>query len=340
MSTESIHELTKQRLEKYEVFSDTTCKLVAAFAQKQSKYKTYQAFFEAVGMPAPQLYVNKKGEGVSVVDIASQSSKSSQGTIVIHLPMSNPLDANQLYHVATVAATNPHYRVIAFGNPSGEPFSYKEQNLNFWKRIGIGTLRHLRPLVSAEIDYLKEQKIATMHLVGYSYGAHKALIETSYLKPGVVKSLVLIDPVAHPRGMKQLTEDFRRTFQPLGGYVNRTEMQTYFDARAEAAKTKHHKEALARSITIAIGFMMARFNVVPFLTKVISRHPHLQVSVAWGSDSELGNDAHVSTSLAQLSRDTPGMVRAMRLEADTHAFANDIYLYAAIIHEGLIKTKK
>ncbi len=333
MPSTDVYITTKQRLRAYNLFSDETVEAVAKVAEHQSSHESYEDFFKSVFMPIPSLYINKKGEGVPVVDIPAKSKE--KGVIVVHLPMANPLDANQLYHVATVCATNPEYRVIAFGNPSGEPFLYKEQNLNFWKRMGIGATRNLRPLVSAELEYLREQDISNVHLVGYSYGAHKALIETSFIEAGRVQSLTLIDPVAHPRYVKQLIEDFQRTFKPMGGYVNRTKIQTYFDARAEAAKTKHHKYALARSINIAIGFMMSRLDFIPLVKKLLAAHPQIHVAVAWGTHSELGNDAHVKTSLHQLAHDNPGRVTRLRLEGDTHSFANDVHLYTAIVTQSL-----
>jgi hypothetical protein len=334
----SVHEPTKLRLEGYNAFSETTIKVVAKFAKKQASYKTYQDFFKSVKLPEPKLYLNEKGEGVPVVDIAA--SKKEKGTIVIHLPMANPLDANQLYNVATIVATNPNYRVIAFGNPSGAPFSYKQQNLTFKKRFGIGTLRNLRPLISAEIDYLFKHGISDMHHLGYSFGAHKALVETSYMEPGQVKSLILIDPVAHPRGLKQLIENFKSSFKPLGEYVNRTKLQTYFDARAEAAETKHHDRALMRPINIAIGFMMARLDFIPMLQKTVGQQSNLRVTVAWGSKSELGNDAHFTTTLNQLAHDKPGKLHSVRFDGYKHAFANDVHLYAAIVREGLLKVEQ
>lgn len=335
MPANSLYKDTAKRLREYGVFSDETIKIVASFAEKQAEYKDYRAFFEAARIPTPDLYVNERGEGVVVVDIAA--TKPEQGVLVVHLPMANPLDANQLYQVAAVVTTNPAYRVIAFGNPSGAPFAYKQQNLTLWKRFGIGSLRNLQPLVSAELEYLEARDIKNAHHVGYSYGAHKALIEVSYAKSGSVESLALIDPVAHPRGLKQLVENFKSTFQPMGEYVNRTKLQTYFDARNEAAKTKHHDKALRRQINIAIGFMMARFDMMPFLEKLLEKQPKLKVIVAWGGKSELGNNAHLSTRLHRLKYEIKADVHPMRLEDDAHAFANDVCLYAAIIAESLRK---
>lgn len=335
----SLYATTLKRLSKYSVLSSRTAEAVARSIQAQSEFATYQDLFRAVEMPTPTFYRSKKSGGVAVVDIPSRQQKE-EGTIVIHLPMANPLDSNQLYQVATVALLQPSYRIIAFGNPSGAPYSFPEQNLTMLKRLGIGSLRNTRPLVAAEIDYLKECGVKNAHHVGYSYGAHKALIQALYSDSELIKSVTFIDPVAHPRGMKQLIEDFQNTFHPMGEYVNRTKLTTYFDARHDASETKHHKTALRRPINIAIGFLMARFDFITNLRQLLTQNPHIYVAVAWGSKSELGNDAHMSVSMHQLAHDYPEQMLSMRLEDDKHSVANDVTLYAAIIREVLSAASK
>jgi len=144
-----------------------------------------------------------------------------------------------------------------------------------------------------------------------------------------------VDPVAHSRGLRQLIHDFRATFAPMGKYVDRTQLEPYFNARRDAAKSKHHKGALRRPISIAIGILMARFDFISNLKKLLNLHPNLKVTVAWGSKSELGNDAHMRTSIHQLAHDYPEHIKALRLKDDEHALANDIHLYAAIIYSAV-----
>ncbi len=274
-----------------------------------------------------------KRRGVPVIEIAAQQKQV--GTIVIHLPMSNPLDENQLYHIATVAAALPRYHIIAFGNPSGAPYHFKQQNARLWHLPAIAFTNRRRALVAPEIDYLRTQRITKAHHVGYSYGAHKALIESGYLEAQEVASLTLIDPVAHSRGFQQLIHDFRSTFTPMGKYVDRTQIESYFEARRAAAKTEHHKRALRRPISVAIGIMLARLDFIPTLKEVLRNNSSLRITVAWGTKSELGNDAHMKTSLHQLSHNNSGRVKALRLKDSEHALANDIHLYAAIVCEAL-----
>lgn len=324
---------TKERLERYGLFSPDTLETVAKVAEAQGKVTSYEDFFRSLAMPKPTLHLMKRGWGVPVVDIPPRE-KGEGRVIVMHLPMSNPLDENQLYHIATVAACLPTYRVIGFGNPSGEPYKFRAQNRGVYRLFSIAFTRQRLALVAPEIDYLRAQGITAAHHVGYSYGAHKALIESLYLRPNELASVTLVDPVAHPRGLRQLINDFRSTFAPMGEYVNRTEVQSYFDARAAAAKTKHHKGALRRPISIAIGILMARLDFIPFLKSVSEQHPATRFTVAWGSKSELGNDAHMVTSLAALAKREVN-VKSMRLKDDSHALANDIHLQASIIYEAI-----
>ena len=201
--------------------------------------------------------------------------------------------------------------------------------------IAIACTRHRRSLVAPEIDYLRTHRIVNAHHVGYSYGAHKALIEAGYLGNDEVASLTLVDPVAHPRGLRQLVHDFRSTFAPMGKYVNRTKIPSYFEARRVAAATGHHKRALHRPITIAIGVLLARLDFIPTLKALLIQRPKLDVTMAWGTKSELGNDAHIRTSVHQLAIDAPEHIKGLRLKDDEHALANDIHLYAAIVYTAL-----
>lgn len=334
MTATDIYTITANRLKTYKLFSDATIKAVAAFARKQATYATYEDFFKAVGITEPTLYVTKSGEGVPLIDIAAQ--KEQKGVLVLHLPMSNSLDPNQLYQVGTVAAVNPSYRVVAFGNPNVKPFAYRQQNLSFFNKVSIAFTHSLQPLVKAELDYLHSQNIEQPIHVGYSYGALKALIASYYTPKGKVKGVILVDPVAHARYPQQLVGNFISTIKPLGEYVNRTQVKTYLEARQEAARLVKGNRALLKPINLAIASMLARIDFIKFFEQVLEKQPQLSAVIAWGSKSELGNDAHMTVNLDPEYRKNP-RIKGMRLENDTHAFANDIYLYAALVHEALLK---
>lgn len=332
MASGDLYTRTAERLAHYNLFSKETIDRVATLAQTQASYPTYQDFFRAVGLNEVKFHTDKKGRGVSYVDIPARETE--KGIIVYHLPMANPLDPNQLYQVATVASILPEYRIIAFGNPAGKPYNFKKQNLRFKDRLAIAFTTRRRVLVAAELDYLASQNITTMYQVGYSYGALKALLESRYAPEGSLRGIYTLEPVAHPRYPQQLAADFQRTLKPLGDYVNRTGLQTFLDARRDSANTVAYTKGLTRQINIAIGYMLSRVDFLPLLNQVLVRHPSAKAWVAWASKSELGNDAHLSTRLEKLNQENPN-IRGYRLEGDAHAVANDVHLTAALLYEAL-----
>lgn len=324
---------TSERLASYGIFSDDTIKLVATFAKKQASFETYQDFLQFVGVPEPKLHSMNKKTAVPYIDIPAKAKKP-KGVIVFHLPMANPLDPNQLYQVATIAGVNKDYRVIAFGNPSGKPFAFKGQNLSLKRRSSVAFTNDLKPLVEAELDYLQQQGINHCYQVGYSFGAHKALIESLYMEPGTVDGIVVIEPVAHKRPPFQLLRDFQRTLEPLGRYVDRTELKTFIEARTDSARLLAFGLGMSRPINLSIGWMLARVDFIGLVKKVLQQQPQAKLTVSWASKSELGNDAHLSTVFKSKELQNTA-VRTVRLQGDTHAVANDVHLTAAIIREAL-----
>lgn len=336
-SATSIGEQTRARLEGYGLFSDQTITTVVRCAEKQASYKHYQDFFDDSGVGEPFTHYYKKRRGVQVVDVPART-KPEKGVIAMHLPMGNPLDTNQLYQVATIAMTNPGYRLVAFGNPCGKPYSFKAQRRSLKDYWAIAFGKDKRALVAGELDYLSSKGYGNIRHIGYSFGAHKALVASLYSPAHAVAGLVAVDPVAHARYAQQLLGDFRRTFEPMGAYVNRTGVQTYFEARQATAVVRYNA-GLARPINFAIGIMLSRLDLVPLLKSVIQQQSKARIALAWGSASELGNDAHLTANMHNFVHGSPH-VKSLRLEGDTHTFANDIHLHAAIIREGVFWCKQ
>lgn len=337
MSERSIGEITRARLAAYGLFDERVILSVAKLAQTQEKFSTYQSLFKKVGVPLkPTLFVSHVGRGVALVDIDSREEKEL-GVIVLHLPMGNSLDPNQLYIVATIALACPSYRIIAFGNPSGPPLSYKEEGLSLLDWIKVAFTKHLRAIISPELEYLSSQDIKGAVHIGYSLGASKAILAAHYSDPARVAKLILLDPVAHPRYPQQLLKDFQSSFSPMGEYVNRTRMQTYFDARKDAANTVRHNRGLLRPVNGAIGAMLTRVDFLAWLGETLQKQPALTAFVSWAEKSEVGNDAHMAATLHNYAFKTaPGRVARLRLKNDTHAYGNDIFLTVAIVKQALL----
>lgn len=334
--SQDIFSHTKQRLEECYCFSPQTIQTVATVAEQQARHTRYQDFLDIIGAPAVQLHTTKKGRGVTFVDIPAKTKQV--GVLVVHLPMANPLDSNQLFQVATIAAGVPNYRVIAFGNPSGGSYAFRQQNPSIKQKWAIARGNNVESLVTAELDYLKSQGVRQVVHAGYSYGALKAMFASYYESPVEVSGLICVEPVAHPRSIVQLVGDFLRTDNPLNKYVNRSKIPAFIDARKHAVDGLSYRKGLIRPINIAIAFLLARTDFMTLLKKILTKRPAIHAVVAWGGKSELGNDAHMTTVLHQLSSANP-RVHALRFAEDTHALANDIHIHAAIILEALTRMR-
>ena len=280
------------------------------------------------------VYTVKNGDGVSVVDIPAQ--QPVLGVLVVHAPMLSPLDAAQRYQLATIAMANPEYRVIGFGNPARGKHFVTAQELDFWSRLKVALLKDMRPIITPELAYLESQGITEWHQIGFSYGALKATTESEHMRPGALQGLLLLDPVPFKRNIVRLGLDFKKTYGPLGKYVNAVNLETYHKARGDAAR-EFGKNALFRPVNIAISFALSRINIYKLLARVMKRHPQASVMIAWGAKSELGNELRTRRSVAALNqgRALKNQAISLRLDGAAHAFANDVHLYAAIIRQFL-----
>ncbi len=331
----TFYRYTKQRLQALRVFTPSVIEAVARFAETQQQTgASYQAFLNDMGAAKVIIHCPVHGAGVPVVDIPAQN-KRQKGVLVVHIAMGNSLDENQLFQLATLAGINPAYRVIGFGNPSSDRYYVPEQNLNPVDLFLVAATKRSMPLVRAELDYLEQQGIKQYYQVGYSFGALKAVIETTYAKPGEVQGLLVIDPVSHPRRPLALLKDFTHTYKPLGKYVNAVDLDAYHAARGAAAKDRNFKKGLRRPVNIAYALLIARSNLIVLLQKAAAQQPRMRLGIAWGTASELASDEVMKRHTAVLSETTDMRPQTFRLEGLEHAFANDIYLYGAIVKQFL-----
>ncbi len=325
---------TRQRLKEYFPFSKNTLDVVSAFADKQQAFSTYRHFFASVAMPEPMLHVAKNGQGVTVIDIYPDNATK---TLVVHLPMGNPLDTNQQYQLATLAGVFPEARIIGFGNPSGGLYSFKEQDLPFWRRLGVATGLNTKALVAAELDYLATHAVGDTYQVGFSYGALKALLVSRYAPVGTVKGVVTIELVSHPRNPIRLFREFNSTLAPLGAYVDAANLPTFREARRDAVNGNDYRIGLRRHINLTIGYLLSRINALKLAEEVLSMQTAAQLTMAWGTASELVDDSRMRRALEAFETQFPGRSKGISLPGQKHGLANDVHLHAAIVYEACSK---
>lgn len=287
------------------------------------------------------------GRRYQVLDIRPSEE---DGTVMsYHLPMANPLDPNQRYQIATIAAANPHTRIVAVGNPSGG--QYTSGQLTHRQRVAVAS-GDFSPVVEPDRHYLDSIGVEAVDCVGYSYGADKAA-QLASCGDIAVPHLVTIEPVVGVRSLKELADDFSRTAEALPDYADAPGLQSFADARADAITDREYLRGLGRlsNVAIARGLTYGSFGLR--LTKALrTQAPHrIQATLAWGTLSEL---AHIRSSrqllLASAARqgattmgllveagllDLHNPVVDMKLALGRHALANDIHLQAAIVTQGV-----
>jgi hypothetical protein len=63
----------------------------------------------------------------------------------------------------------------------------------------------------------------------------------------------------------------------------------------------------------------------------------LDVTMAWGTKSELVDDVRMRQSIETMRKEYPGRVVGIPLDEHKHGLANDVHLHAAIICEALLQ---
>lgn len=325
---------TAERLRDYYDFAPDVIDEVAEFAEFQASFENYRDFFGAVGVPNIEIYPVENTEDLSVVDVRPKEH-DEKSAIIMHLPMANPLDANQLYQVATIAGTNPDSRVIAFGNPSGG--RYKGSKLTSAAKSLLAS-GDLFPLVGQGVDYVEKQGIEEANEIGYSYGALKS-VAAAYYGMYSVSNAIAIEPVSHPRSLLKLGTDFMSTDKALSGYTNAPGLDTYKQARKDAVSMKEYMAGLLGSKNRAVAGVLAKTDFKTWADQVLTEglvsSGADKLTLVWGSESELADDETMQQIVYGLKRVHGDRVSNMRLEGQKHALANDVHLHAAIIKQAL-----
>ncbi|MDZ7786308.1 MAG: hypothetical protein U5L95_04275 [Candidatus Saccharibacteria bacterium] len=324
---------TAERLEQYYPFEQNVIDEIAEFADYQSGFESYRDFFGAVGIPEVQVVSHDGSNGATVVDVRPKDH-DEKDALVMHLPMGNPLNSNQLYQVATIAGTNPDSRVIAFGNPSSGKFRGESFTRSERKNLING---ELRPLVENGLRYLEAQGVESANEIGYSYGALKVLASANYAAHSV-DNVVSIEPVNPTRSSIKLgLVDFPSTEKALGDYTGpaKEEFASFKNARDDEPGMIAYVSGLARLTNLAIGRALAHTEYGSYAGHSLDNHAMNSLSVVWGSESELADDTVMQEMISDMQTVYDDRVKAMRLEGQKHAMVNDPSLHAAIVKQAL-----
>ncbi len=328
-----VGERTAARLAEYYPFSEDVIETVSEVAQMQAGHGSYMSFLEAVGARDKLQFGNDEGNIVELIDIKPKDC-DPQAAMVIHLAMANPLDPNQLFQTATVAAANPDRRIIAVGNHSGESPVLAALTKDQSKKVKSG---NLSPAVSCLMKYLDQEKVAEVSHVGYSYGSDLA-VESSLADDVEVKNLVLLDPASTLRrltGRLSLALAFIRSGEPLEDYVKATSLNIFEDARKESIGMLEYTVGLASSTNRSIARYISRGKMENCLRDALDRQENAHATLVWGSQSELSDDQKMNSLAVRICRAYPERFGKIRIEGGRHAMFNDVHLQAATVAQAL-----
>jgi hypothetical protein len=318
---------TIDRLSSYGVFSPEVIERVGDTHSRLQSFGTCQDVFDYAGMPEATTYSADGFEHVSIVDILPQDC-DPQSAIIVHLPIANGLDANQLYMLAGLAALSPHSRIIASGNPY----------INFKAGGGLNSAQRrtaasgdLTPMVEPLMRYVESKRIFHTDHFGYSLGAKKAvaaaMIQASEL--GVVTAVEPANVVE--RRLMRLGLQFIKTGFVLDEYINANNLPTYLEARKQSPGLIMLAAGLARPTNVAVARGLTDDKFFTNLHELLIDNLDARALVAWGSESELCQDHIAQEETKRLREVFVGeRLQPLRLLGGRHALGSDIPLQNAI----------
>lgn len=319
---------TAEQLGEFYEFSPAVVDRVSETMDRIQSFDTFRDFFAETGVPNVHR-VNFDGyKSNRVLDIKPADYDETEA-ISISLPMANPLDHNNIFQVASIAAHFPDRRVFAFGNPSGEGYGPGKIRFNQMKTVANG---NFWPTVETELKFSDAERLERVYRSGYSYGVEKALAATKRANQDTPAVAVIEPASVVPRALKELGDAFKSSEDALAGYVEANDLPTFLAAREKSVTPGNYILGLARPTNIAVakGIGEGLFGVLA--GEALLTQPDMQMTIAWGSDSELALDAAVQDAIDFLNVHGDH-VRAMRMIGHRHALANFLPVQLAILDE-------
>lgn len=320
---------TAARLEQYNAFDQKVIERVAAVAEEQLHTDNYRQFISNYVLG--ENLTENDAKNASILDIRPREH-DPKAALMIHLAMGQPLDPNNIYQIATIAAVNPHIRIITKGNPSG--LGYAKQGLDREQRE-LASRGNFSPLTEPLMRFAEENGIESVDQYGYSFGADLAMTAASK-EAFDTPNVIVVEPASVvKRSLIGLGIAFGRSNSTLQEYVDLSG-PAFAAARKESLGMAGFGVALARLSNLAISRGLSEGYFGGRAAEALSVQPDMQATIAWGTDSELSLHSATSDIVRALRADYgEDRVQAIKLEGQNHALANDVYLQAALVAQGL-----
>jgi hypothetical protein len=330
-----------ERLQAYYQFDTSILDNIERTAHEQ-KGRTFSDLADSYGIAdGPEIIpATKHRKALEVLTFRPSVDYDETYALVYQAPMA--MSAKDMAMSALrLFALAPGAQLKVIGNPSAIGNRYnKLKASNLWK-VWCGDLG---PTVEPHLAYLQEQGITSVDQIGYSLGADK-VAAASYLakeKYGIkVLRGVFMEPAAVvERGLIRLTKDFascKAKLDEYSAYGGPLSHEVRSRAGGIIDNTRYYA-GLARLSNLAIANSQAQEGFMSHVLCALSASPDMQVTIAWGTESELAPHTVMLDIMKQLRNgklQLASQIYGLMLEGMHHAGGCDIDLHAAVMLQGL-----
>ena len=340
---------TQERMLSYYAFDEAVLDAVSEAATQQNT-KSFNELATQYGLEdgPTRLYPMDNSEKwpIDVLQFTPTQDYDPAVMRVLHLPMANPVSKNKTMQAMRLFAADPSEQLLVVGNPSSPGRNAGRVTFEGAKTIIWHT--NLGPLVEPLMSYLDQENISRVTNLGYSYGAEKAATATgiAWAYGMEARQMVLAEPISViERSLAKLGLAFLRSGNKLQEYIAQSESEPYTAIRKEenVFGTIAYTLGMLRLTNLAISAALADEGFQSRVKGALNLHPGLRTAIAWGTASELTNNAQMIRIISELKESRasyPSRISAMPLEGMHHAGGDDIDLHAAIMLQGLANTSR
>lgn len=329
---------TESRLESYGVFVPEVVATVSEVADQQNQY-SFQDLADTYGVAdGAQRYTSPRhNRSIEYLRILPKVDYAHDDVRIYFTPMATPIDENIAMRCMRMFATMPNKPLYVFGAPAGIG-----NNANLLLRQDVVPVWDGNfSLVNRDIlRFLDSQKVNDFDIMGYSFGAERAiaLTETAFAGEFEVNHLAISEPVSvTKRSLLTLLRDFISAGAKLQKYVDDSESMALIEARKNSdIGMARYFGGLLRASNIAITHAISMGRFEERMTKAL-KMSEANATVIWGGKSELVDDEATGRAV-NILQETFGdqRVRPLRIPNMHHAGGDDIDLHAAMMLQSVI----
>jgi hypothetical protein len=269
---------------------------------------------------------------------------------VYNLSMGNSIMPALTMNLMTLFAADPSSRLIMIGNPSVP--GHAGGTVSRHETREMRREHTLRPVAEPVLHYLGRRGITTSAELGYSYGADKAAAVAG-LAPDfdhqVTRGVFVEPPSLITQRRTQMAAAFMTTARVQPKYIKDTECEPYIELRKKELPETNLEQiaALGRGLPYLAGLLrvtnraiwsvLAQGGYENRLQEAVEANPDGRFTTAWGTLSELVDDAKMLQAVMDFRSDHPlgDHTSYIRLRGAHHAGGDNIYLHTATMLQGL-----